>query len=254
MAANHLLALVVEASPGLGYQLALSCARRGFDLVVTTPAGADEANLAALRKEGNDLDVVYADVATPEGVDSILDRVRERTIGALLINMSPISSHPFFDHTFANDRHLMDLHIVGVLDLIQRVGHQMRKQGHGHILLTAPARVERDDACPGHAVQSGTRAFMDAFAVGLRQELRDTGVTVTRLLAGISSVEFFGPHGAVEGVFWPQDNRLDLPQIAESAVNAMLSGTSHFIVTGMNPGSDHDDRPGRASMAESHGV
>ena len=41
------------------------------------------------------------------------------------------------------------------------------------------------------AVYNGTKAFIDSFALALRNELQDTGVTVTCLMPGVTDTEFF---------------------------------------------------------------
>ena len=41
------------------------------------------------------------------------------------------------------------------------------------------------------AVYNGTKAFIDSFAEALRNELKDTGVTVTCLMPGATETEFF---------------------------------------------------------------
>ena len=41
------------------------------------------------------------------------------------------------------------------------------------------------------AVYNGTKAFLDSFSFALRDELKDTGVTVTCLMPGATETEFF---------------------------------------------------------------
>ena len=41
------------------------------------------------------------------------------------------------------------------------------------------------------AIYNGTKAFMDSFSFALRNELKDSGVTVTCLMPGATDTEFF---------------------------------------------------------------
>ncbi|HBF52824.1 MAG TPA: oxidoreductase, partial [Afipia sp.] len=41
------------------------------------------------------------------------------------------------------------------------------------------------------AVYNGTKAFLDSFSFALREELRDTNLTVTCLMPGATDTEFF---------------------------------------------------------------
>jgi short-subunit dehydrogenase len=58
----------------------------------------------------------------------------------------------------------------------------MRERGQGKILMTGSIA----GLMPGsfQAVYNGTKAFIDSFAWALRNELKDTGVTVTCLMPG----------------------------------------------------------------------
>jgi len=44
--------------------------------------------------------------------------------------------HAFLDQDFDAIRHVVDTNITGTLDLIHRVGHDMRARGEGRILIT----------------------------------------------------------------------------------------------------------------------
>ena len=61
--------------------------------------------------------------------------------------------------------------------------------GSGRILITGSIA----GYMPGtfQAVYNGTKAFIDSFSFALRNELQDTGVTVTCLMPGATETEFF---------------------------------------------------------------
>jgi uncharacterized protein len=65
----------------------------------------------------------------------------------------------------------------------------MRAQNEGRILITGSIA----GFMPGsyQAVYNGTKAFLDSFSYALREELRDTRVTVTCLMPGATETEFF---------------------------------------------------------------
>ena len=65
----------------------------------------------------------------------------------------------------------------------------MRAAGEGRILITGSIA----GFMPGtyQAVYNGTKAFIDSFSFALRDELKDTGVTVTCLMPGATETEFF---------------------------------------------------------------
>jgi short-subunit dehydrogenase len=72
-------------------------------------------------------------------------------------------------------RSVVDTDITGTLDLIQRVGRDMRENNEGKILITGSIA----GFIPGsyQAVYNASKAFLDSFAFALRNELKETAVT-----------------------------------------------------------------------------
>ena len=65
----------------------------------------------------------------------------------------------------------------------------MRRRGKGRILITGSIAGFMPGAF--QAIYNGTKAFMDSFSFALRNELKDSGVTVTCLMPGATDTEFF---------------------------------------------------------------
>jgi short-subunit dehydrogenase len=78
------LAIIKGASTGIGYQLAICCGQRGFDLVVV----ADEPGIQKAGKDfealGVKVDALQADLAEVEGVDKLYVLIGARPVEALL--------------------------------------------------------------------------------------------------------------------------------------------------------------------------
>ena len=86
MNASRPLAVVTGASTGIGFELARQCARNGFDLLIAADEGAIDEAAAELRAGGASVEAIEANLATMEGVDSLLAAVGSRPIDALLAN------------------------------------------------------------------------------------------------------------------------------------------------------------------------
>ena len=84
---------------------------------------------------------------------------------------------------------MIDTNITGTIYLAHRVGNQMRASSQGRILFTGSIA----GFMPGtfQAVYNGTKAFVDSFALALRNELKDTDVTMTCLMPGVTDTNFF---------------------------------------------------------------
>jgi short-subunit dehydrogenase len=80
------------------------------------------------------------------------------------------------------------------------------------------------------AVYNGTKAFLDSFAFALREELRDTGVTVTCLMPGATDTDFFDRAGMTDTKVG-QGRKDDPADVARSGFDAMMRGEGD-VVTG----------------------
>src|SRR3712207_5306376 len=185
------LAIVTGASAGIGYELAKQCVENGFDLVVAADQPEIQEAAQSFRAMGAEVTAVEADLATLEGVDELYDAARalNRPVDALLANAGHGLGKGFLDQDFSEVRHVIDTNITGTIYLIQKVGRDMRSRGEGRILITGSIA----GFMPGsfQAVYNGSKAFIDSFSFALRDELKDTGITVTCLMPGPTDTEFF---------------------------------------------------------------
>src|SRR5215212_7025445 len=186
---NRPLAMVTGASTGIGYELAVYCAKEGFDLLVVADQPEIHEAAAQFRNYGVDAEAVEADLATVDGVEKFYQAANGRPVGALLANAGHGLGHAFLDQDFEDVRHVIDTNVTGTVYLIHRLGQGMRDRGAGRILITGSIA----GLMPGtyQAVYNGTKAFIDSFSYALRAELKGTGVTVTCLMPGATETEFF---------------------------------------------------------------
>lgn len=183
------LAIVTGASAGIGYELAKLCAAKGFDLIVAADQPKIHQVAEELRASGVQVQAVAADLATLEGNDKILEAAQGRAVDYLLANAGHGLGRGFLDQDFAEARHVIDTNITGNIYLIQKVGRAMRTVGSGRILITGSIAGFMPGAF--QAVYNGTKAFIDSFSWALRNEMKDTGVSVTCLMPGATETEFF---------------------------------------------------------------
>ena len=227
-AAIRPLAVITGASSGIGYELARECAKNGFDLVVAADRSLEGA-IAELRGRGATVEAVEADLATPEGVEKLYACVRGRPVAALLANAGHGLGRGFLDQSFPDITHVIDTNITGTLDLIHRIGRDMRAQGTGRILITGSIAGFMPGAF--QAVYNGTKAFIDSFSWALRNELKDTGVTVTCLMPGVTDTEFFERADMMDTQVGA-GSKMDAGEVARIGFKAMMAGDGD-VVAGM---------------------
>jgi short-subunit dehydrogenase len=223
------LAVVTGASSGIGRQLALIAAEEGFDLVLAADTPMDQV-AEQVRALGAATTVVQCDLATIEGVDSVLRAVGDRPVAALLANAGHGLGQAFLDQNFADVVHVLDTNISGTIYLVHQLGKRMRAAGAGRILFTGSIAGYMPGAYS--AVYNASKAFIDSFALALRNELQDTGVTVTCLMPGVTDTEFFERAGMMDTKVGAQENKADPAEVARIGFEAMMKGESD-VVSGM---------------------
>ena len=220
------LAIVTGASAGIGYELAKCCAQQGFDLLVAADQSAIHDAAQDFPTLGAAVEAIEADLATLNGVDRLYTSTKGRPVDALLANAGHGLGHAFLDQPFEEVRHVIDTNITGTLYLIQKVGQEMRARGQGRILMTGSIA----GFMPGtfQAVYNGTKAFINSFSFALRNEMQDTGVTVTCLMPGPTETEFFERADMLDTQVGQQEKD-DPAEVAKIGFEAMMKGEGDVV-------------------------
>ncbi|RAI41291.1 SDR family NAD(P)-dependent oxidoreductase [Rhodoplanes roseus] len=220
------LAIVTGASTGIGFELAKTCARNGFDLLVAADEPRIHNAAENFRELGAEVESVEADLATLEGVDRLFAAAGGRPVEALLANAGRGLGHGFLEQPIDDVRHVIDTNITGTIYLVQKVAREMRARGSGRIMLTGSIA----GFVPGtyQAVYNGTKAFIDSFSFALRNELKDTGVTVTCLMPGPTDTEFFERAGMTDTKVGSAEKD-DPAMVAETGFAAMMKGEGDVV-------------------------
>lgn len=226
------LAVVTGASSGIGLELARLCAADGYDLVIAADEPEIEAAAADLRATGVRVDAVQSDLATGDGFGKLMDAVGDRPVDALLANAGRGLGGAFLDQEFGEIRRVVDLNVTGTLAQVHSVGIGMRARGRGRILIVGSTAGFMPGAF--QAVYNGTKAFLDSFALGLRNELKDTGVTVTCLMPGPTDTEFFDRAGMEDTPVGASDGKDDPAKVARDGYEAMQAGRGEIASGFMN--------------------
>jgi short-subunit dehydrogenase len=228
MSDSRRLAVVTGASTGIGYELAKLCTENGFDIVIAADEPAIHAAADKLRGAGAKVDAVEADLATIEGVDKLYTVTQSlgRPVEALFANAGRGLGNGFLDQDFATARRVVDTNIIGTIYLIHKIANDMRDRNSGEILITGSIA----GFIPGsfQAVYSGSRAFLDNFAFALRNELKDSGVTVSCLMPGPTETEFFRRADMLDTEVG-QSKKDSAADVARAGFDALMSGEGDVV-------------------------
>lgn len=223
---NRPFAIVTGASTGIGLELAKRCAREGYDLLIAADEPSIEDAAATLRQGGTTIEALNVDLATTEGVYELCNAVGSRPVDALLANAGRGLGRAFLDQDFAKAKFVIDTNVTGTAYLIHRIGNEMRRRNSGRILITGSIA----GFIPGsfQAVYNGTKAFLNSFSFALREELKDTKVTVTCLMPGATETEFFRRADMLDTDVGTAEKD-DPAKVASDGFDAMMNGEGDVV-------------------------
>ena len=222
------LALVTGASSGIGYHLARIAAEEGYDLVVAADRPLDQA-VSDFQSLGAQVEALQVELASRDGVDQLLELVRNRTVHVVLANAGHGLGGAFLEQDFAQVQHVIDTNITGTIYLLQHVAKKMVAEGKGRILVTGSIAGFQPGAF--QAVYNGTKAFIDSFVAALRNEMKDVkDVSITCQMPGATDTQFFARADMLDTqVGSDRDALMDPAEVARIGFDAMLDGEADVV-------------------------
>ena len=223
------LALVTGASSGIGLELARLLAQDGHDVVVCAEDDGLADAATDLRATGATITEVRADLATPEGIEALVVAAGAlgRPLDVLALNAGIGLGGAFLDNPLTEHLRLVQLDIGSVVQLAHRLVPAMVARGQGRVLVTSS--VASSQPAPYNAVYAASKAFVQSFAMALRAELADTGVTVTSLKPGPTDTAFFERSGLEDSAIGkgPKDSAA---KAAKKGYKALMKGKDQVTV------------------------
>jgi uncharacterized protein len=222
------LAVVTGASSGIGLELAKLFASNGYDLVIVAEDAGIESAAEQLRSIGPMVESVQADLATQDGVEELWERVLRlgRDVDAIAINAGVGVGGPFLETDLDEEINLINLNVTGAVHLAKHVVQHMSERGQGRILFTSSIAAEMP--APFEAVYGASKAFLLSFSEALRNELKDTNITVTALQPGPTDTNFFDRAG-MQDTKVGADKKDDPADVARDGFEALMAGKDHVV-------------------------
>lgn len=232
MADERPLALVTGASSGIGLELARQFAEHGFDLVICAEdAGIDDA-ARELSATGAQVEALHQDLRKPEEVENLWRHVRDlsRPLAAAALNAGVGKGGAFVDTELEDELSLIDLNVSSTVHLAKRVLTDMVSRNNGKVLITSSIA----STMPGsyQAVYNASKAFLQSFAVAVKDELKDTDVTITSLMPGPTETNFFRRAGMAENTRIGRSSSKDDPAaVARQGFKALMAGRERVVAS-----------------------
>jgi short-subunit dehydrogenase len=224
-------ALITGATSGIGLELAKLFAQDGYNLVIAARdiAELDETS-ALLRSFGVEVIPIAKDLFDREQAFGLYADVKQRGIEIdILVNNAGQGVYGQFDKTDI-DRELMiiDLNIASLVILTKCFLTDMIARKSGKILNLASIASKLPG--PWQAVYHATKAFVLSFTEAVREEVKDTGVTLTALMPGVTDTDFFNKADMRESkAVQDEDSLADPSDVARDGYKALMEGTDKVI-------------------------
>jgi hypothetical protein len=218
-------ALVTGASYGIGRELALCCARGGFDLVLVARSSEKLRSLAdeIAGRYAVKAQVVEADLADPAAPDRIVGQISSRggEVGVLVNNAGFGANGPFSSLAVEVQREMLQVNVMALTHLTRLLLPGMLARRRGRILNVASTAAFQPG--PLMAVYYASKAYVLSFSEALSEELRGTGVTVTALCPG-PTASGFQARAAMQHARLFSRPAMDTRRVAETGYGAMMGG------------------------------
>lgn len=225
-------ALVTGASSGIGKDIALLLADRGYHLVLVARREEELEEVAARCKYG--ATVIAMDLGTPGAAQRLFEavRVKELPIEVLINNAGFGRVEEHVSTQLEVLESMNHLNITCLSSLCRLFGEPMKERGHGAILNVGSTASYL--AIPGMANYAATKAYVASFTRALRFELAKHGVQVSLLNPGPTQTEF-GARAKDNGDFFAgKPGVMSSIEVAQAGVEGLFANVEEILPGGLN--------------------
>jgi short-subunit dehydrogenase len=189
-ASTYRTALITGASAGMGAEFARQLAAAGTNLILVARRKEKLDALAAelTERQGVVVEVLQADLASPDGIEVVRGRIASADALDLLINNAGFGgAGPFSKSDVGYDLGMVHVQIDAAVTLSRAALDGMVSRGRGAIINVASVAAFSAVSGP---MYGGCKAFLVKFSEGLQYELEDKGVRIQALCPGMTHTEF----------------------------------------------------------------
>lgn len=225
-------ALITGATSGIGLELAKLFAKDSFNLVIVARDEQKLENTAIeLKTEGIDVITISTDLFLPGNAEELYRQVKGLGLQIdVLVNDAGQGVYgKFIDNELERELDIIQLNIISLVTITKLFIKDMVSRGSGKILNVASVASKAPG--PYQAIYHGTKAFVHSFNEAIRNELKDTGVTVTSLLPGATDTDFFNKAGMLDSKIVKEGELADPGKVAKDGYDALMEGRD-MVVSG----------------------
>ncbi|PJJ61040.1 SDR family NAD(P)-dependent oxidoreductase [Hymenobacter chitinivorans] len=231
MANEQKFALVTGATSGIGYELAKLLAQDKYNLVIVARNQPELASTAAELTQQYGVRVVplAKDLFQRQAPFEVYEEVKAQGIEVeVLVNDAGQGQYGEFIETDINrELDIIQLNIGAYVVLTKCFLKEMVARGSGKILQVSSIGGELPG--PLQSVYHGTKAFVTSFTEAIREETKDSGVTITALLPGVTDTDFFRKADMEQSKLVAEGSKADPAKVAKDGYEALLAGKDKIV-------------------------
>jgi short-subunit dehydrogenase len=241
---NQQYALITGATSGIGLELARLFASDHYNLVIVA-RNQDELQSTATelsQQYGVEVVPIASDMFRREAPFEVYDEVSQRGIVVnVLVNDAGQGQYGEFIETDINrELDIIQLNIGAYVVLTKCFLKEMVARNEGKILNVSSIGGEMPG--PLQSVYHATKAFVTSFTEAVRNEVKDTNVTITALLPGVTDTDFFRKADQEDARMVKEGSLADPAKVAKDGYQALMAGDDKIVSGLMN----------KAMVASSH--
>jgi len=224
-------AVITGGSNGIGLELARQFLAGGFDVLI---AGEDDQHtldaVRTLSAEGQgEVTSWSGDLGREDQVNAFHEAISAsgRPVDALCVNAGFGLGGAFAETDLARELQMVDVNVRCAVQLTKLVLKDMITRNEGRILFTSSIAATMPD--PFEAVYGGTKVFLRWFGEALREELKDSGITVTVLMPSVTDTNFFNRAEMLDTKAGASDSKDDPAMVAKAGFDALMAGKDKVV-------------------------
>src|SRR6201996_8693894 len=179
---NQKTALITGGTSGIGKELAKLFAQDNYNLVIVARDQQELDHTAnELQQAGIQVRTIAKDLSNMDEAKALCNEVTEQI--DVLVNDAGQGVYGLFqDNELERELDIIHLNVCATVILTKHFLKEMVARGEGRILNLGSVAGKLPG--PWQAVYHATKAFVLSFTTAVREEVKDSGVTLTALMPG----------------------------------------------------------------------
>ncbi len=223
--------LITGGTSGIGFELSKLFAKDGYNLILVARDENELKKAAAELQQQNEIDVVTIskDLFYPGNAFELYDEVQSKNLTVeILVNDAGQGLYgEFVDTDIQREIDIINLNITSLVVLTKQFVKDMKEKGNGKVLQLAS--VASKIPGPFQSVYHGTKAFVLSFTEAIRNELKDTGVTITALMPGATDTDFFNKADMLDSKIVQEGKLAPAADVAKDGYKALMANDDKVI-------------------------